>query len=89
MDAQEEQLKTEIAEILKDYEEGLEALLQERDARLRKIKERGGWKQADLARATGYSRETIRQALNPEIRARIKAKRATRQAAGQQEPTQP
>lgn len=81
----EDELKAEVDEVLKDYEESIEAVLQKRDTRLREIKERRGLKQADLVRVTGYSRETIRQALNPEIRAQVKAQRAARDAAKQQD----
>ena len=38
-----------------------------RDAQLREFHARG-WRPVDLQRVTGYSRETIRQALHPEVR---------------------
>src|SRR5262245_39028461 len=38
-----------------------------RDAQLREFHARG-WRPVDLQRVTGYSRETIRQALRPEVR---------------------
>jgi hypothetical protein len=43
------------------------AALTERDEQLRAF-HAAGWRPVDLQRITGYSRETIRQALRPEIR---------------------
>ena len=40
-----------------------------------------GRKQADIVRASGLARETVRQALNPEIRAAVKKAAAERRAA--------
>ena len=86
MDARDEdELQAAVQEILKEYDDSVEAALQRRDARLREIKEQGSWKQADLVRTTGYSRETIRQTLDPKIRAQVKAKRAAREAAKREE----
>jgi hypothetical protein len=42
--------------------------LAKRDARLREFAA-AGWRPVDIQRVTGYSRETIRQALKPEARA--------------------
>lgn len=72
--------------IATDYEEAAERLLEERDAKLRAAID-AGRKQADLVRITGYSRETIRQALNPEIRAQVRARRATKRPASSEEKT--
>lgn len=55
-----------------------EEAMRRRDLRLREIHQRTGWKQVDLIQATGYTRETIRQTLNPEIRDAIKARRAAK-----------
>src|SRR4051794_14262659 len=57
-----------------------------RDAQLREFHARG-WRPVDLQRVTGYSRETIRQALRPEVRRltntnRRKAATAPSQPAG-------
>ncbi|KIR66726.1 hypothetical protein [Micromonospora haikouensis] len=41
--------------------------LTERDEQLRAF-HAAGWRPVDLQRVTGYSRETIRQALRPEVR---------------------
>jgi hypothetical protein len=49
------------------YDDGRRQLLENRDARLRDFLAHG-WRPADLQRVTGYSRETIRQALHPEVR---------------------
>jgi hypothetical protein len=59
----EEALLAAVAE----YEATKKAALDERDQRLREFRD-AGWRPVDLQRVTGYSRETIRQALRPEIR---------------------
>ena len=81
-----EMKEAEIKAIATDYEEAAERLLEERDAKLRTAID-NGWKQADLVRITGYSRETIRQALNPEIRAQLRARRAAKRPVGSEETT--
>jgi hypothetical protein len=53
--------------VVAEYEEGKRELLARRDARLRTFHAEG-WRPVDLQRVTGYSRETIRHALHPEIR---------------------
>ncbi|KOX10128.1 hypothetical protein [Nocardiopsis sp. NRRL B-16309] len=77
--------ETEVRQAIADYdadiahiEELTEQAIQRRDQRLRDIHARAGWKQVNLINATGYTRETIRQALNPEIREAIKARRAAK-----------
>jgi hypothetical protein len=52
---------------LAKYEATKRAALDERDQRLRDFRD-AGWRPVDLQRVTGYSRETIRQALRPEVR---------------------
>lgn len=54
--------------------------LEERDAALRNAHAEG-WKQVDIIRATGFSREAVRLALNPEARAAVKKAVADRRAA--------
>lgn len=49
------------------YEATRAAAMAERDERLRAF-HGAGWRPVDLQRVTGYSRETIRQALRPEVR---------------------
>ncbi|SCL39281.1 hypothetical protein GA0074692_5308 [Micromonospora pallida] len=49
------------------YEATRAAALTERDEQLRAF-HAAGWRPVDLQRVTGYSRETIRQALRPEVR---------------------
>lgn len=78
--------ETEIKAIATDYEEAAERLLEERDAKLRAAID-ANWKQADLVRITGYSRETIRQALHPEIRAQLRARRAAKRPVSSEEQT--
>ena len=60
--------------VVADYDEGKRQLLARRDARLRTFRA-NGWRPVDLQRITGYSRETIRQALHPEIRQAANANR--------------
>lgn len=67
----------EIRAIVTDYNDDLERALQRRDERLRSALA-SGRRQADLVKLTEYSRETIRQALNPEIREAVRKARASR-----------
>ncbi len=60
--------------VVDKYEATRAAALADRDASLRDFAE-AGWRAADLQRVTGYSRETVRQALNPEARQAINAGR--------------
>jgi hypothetical protein len=53
--------------VISGYEATKSAALQQRDAQLREFHARG-WRPVDLQRITGYSRETIRQALHPAVR---------------------
>lgn len=53
--------------VLAEYETTKTAALAKRDERLRAF-HAAGWRPVDLQRVTGYSRETIRQALRPEAR---------------------
>ncbi|GAA2617294.1 hypothetical protein GCM10010399_55360 [Dactylosporangium fulvum] len=62
-DHDEDELRAVIAE----YEATKKAALAKRDAALRAF-HAAGWRAVDLQRVTGYSRETIRQALHPEAR---------------------
>jgi hypothetical protein len=57
----------ELREVVSGYEASKSAALLRRDAQLREFHARG-WRPVDLQRVTGYSRETIRQALHPEVR---------------------
>lgn len=66
----EEALRSVVAE----YDDGRRRLLEQRDARLRAFHAEG-WRPVDLQRVTGYSRETIRHALHPEIRQATNASR--------------
>jgi hypothetical protein len=57
----------DVRAVVRGYEATKDAAMKRRDAQLREFHARG-WRPVDLQRATGYSRETIRQALHPEIR---------------------
>jgi hypothetical protein len=57
----------ELREVVSGYEASKSAALMRRDDQLREFHARG-WRPVDLQRVTGYSRETIRQALHPEVR---------------------
>ncbi|REF00379.1 hypothetical protein [Thermomonospora umbrina] len=63
-----------------DHEAALERLEEERDAKLRAALA-DGRQQKDLVTLTGYTRETIRQALNPDIKAAARKAAAERYAA--------
>lgn len=49
-----------------------------RDEGLRKAHVEGGWRQIDIIRFTNYSRETVRQALDPAAKDAAKAARAAK-----------
>lgn len=74
----------ELRSLKADHEAAIERLEEERDAKLRTALA-DGRQQKDLVTLTGYTRETIRQALNPEIKAAAKRaaqeRRATRKTA--------
>nr|WP_030504482.1 hypothetical protein [Micromonospora purpureochromogenes] len=53
--------------VVSRYEATRAQALTERDEQLRAF-HAAGWRPVDLQRVTGYSRETIRQALRPEVR---------------------
>jgi hypothetical protein len=57
----------ELREVVSGYETSKNAALMRRDAQIREFHARG-WRPVDLQRVTGYSRETIRLALHPEVR---------------------
>lgn len=53
--------------------------IEKRDTALRQAAAEG-WRQTDIIAATGFSRETVRQALNPQARAAVRAAEAQRAA---------
>jgi hypothetical protein len=57
----------ELHAVVSRYEATRAQALTERDEQLRAF-HAAGWRPVDLQRGTGYSRETIRQALRPEVR---------------------
>ncbi len=67
--------------VVTKYDDGKRELLATRDLRLRAF-HASGWRPVDLQRVTGYSRETIRQALHPEIRLAANASRRKAAAPG-------
>jgi hypothetical protein len=69
-----------LRDVVAEYEAGRNAALEKRDARLRAFHAKG-WRPVDLQRVTGYSRETIRYALNPEVRRAANENRRTSPAA--------
>lgn len=60
--------------VVSRYEATRADALTERDEQLRAF-HAAGWRPVDLQRVTGYSRETIRQALRPEVRRAININR--------------
>ena len=72
--------------VVAEYDEGKRQLLAQRDERLRAFHAEG-WRPVDLQRITGYSRETIRHALNPEIRQATNASRRRSARGGAPRPS--
>lgn len=70
----------ELRAVIAEYEAALPRALEARDEGIRRVAAKG-LKQVDIIRITGYSRETVRQALNPEIRAAMKKAAEERRAA--------
>lgn len=62
----------ELRAVVAEYEAAIPRALEARDEGIRRIAAEHNLKQIDIIRITGYSRETVRQVLNPEIRAAIK-----------------
>lgn len=55
--------------------------LRVRDEGLRRAREEG-MKQVEIAKITGYSKETVRKALNPEARDAVNAAKKARRGSG-------
>lgn len=72
--------ENEIRKVVARYEAMKRDALARRDASLRRFAE-AGWHPIELQRVTGYSRETIRQALNPQARSDINFVRREERAA--------
>lgn len=62
-------------EVLERYRTAPEQALKERDDSIREIADRYGLKQVDVIRLTGYSRETVRRILRPDIRTAVRQAR--------------
>lgn len=75
MSTTEEQIAAEIAKIKADWEAANDRAWNDRAQALKNLAERHGLKQVDLVGLTGWSRETLRQALDPELRKAIQVKR--------------
>jgi hypothetical protein len=71
--------------VVAEYDDGKRQLLERRDERLRAF-HANGWRPVDLQRVTGYSRETIRHALHPDIRQAANASRRKTARAGAARP---
>jgi hypothetical protein len=71
--------------VVSEYDDGKRQLLAGRDARLRAF-HANGWRPVDLQRVTGYSRETIRHVLHPEIRQAANASRRKTARGGAAQP---
>jgi len=74
-----------LRKVVAEYETRKAAALAERDAELRAFHAEG-WRPVDLQRVTGYSRETIRQALNEQARRAANVNRRKTPAAGSGRP---
>ena len=70
-----------LRDVVSGYETSKHAAMQARDAQLREFHARG-WRPVDLQRVTGYSRETIRQALHPQARQLANSSRRKGEAEG-------
>lgn len=70
----------ELRGVIAEYEATKTAAIAKRDAQLRAF-HAAGWRSVDLQRVTGYSRETIRQALRPETRLAANSSRRKPSAA--------
>lgn len=80
----EDVTEDEIRRIPAEYKQQLAAAQEDamraRDEKLRRAAS-AGWKQVELIELTGYSRETVRQALNPEAREQTAGAVADRRVA--------
>jgi hypothetical protein len=80
----EDELRAAVAAYDKAGEEIARLEVQRRDTRDAEIQRAfdEGMRQVDIIRVTGYSRETVRQALKPEAREAVRARRKAPRAAG-------
>lgn len=75
----------ELRAVMAEYEAALPRALKARDEGIRRIASEYNLKQVDVIRITGYSRETVRQALNPKVRAAVKKAAEDRKAGKAEE----
>ncbi len=74
----------ELKEVVERFRTAPERAREERDEGLRRARAEG-WRPVDIQRVTGYSAETIRQALNPEARVAARQQVAERRAAAKKQ----
>jgi hypothetical protein len=72
--------EAELRNVPARYRADLARALEVRDEALRRAAA-AGLKQVDIVRITGYTRETVRQALNPEIKEAVRRAAEERKAA--------
>jgi hypothetical protein len=82
-DDEQEAAAHAVREVLERFHAGRANVLAERDAGLRAVVERYGLRQKRVVELTGYSRETVRQALKPGERAAVAARERARRAGGE------
>ena len=74
----------ELATAASHYKEVVEQAKQERDTKIRQAAEEG-WKQTDIVKETGLTRETVRRITNPEAAEAVRRSEAARRAAKKKE----
>jgi phosphoheptose isomerase len=79
-DAVRKAAEAEIQAAVAEYDAAPAVALARRDERIRKAAKVAGLKQIEVIKLTGYSRETVRQALNPEARAAVRQAAEERRA---------
>jgi hypothetical protein len=75
MNLNDPELRAEVEDIKEEFDGAPQRARDRRDQRLRELAAKYDLRQVDLVTVTGYSRETVRQALNPTNRDVIRARR--------------
>jgi hypothetical protein len=75
MNLDDPQLRAEVDDIKEEFDTAPQRARDRRDQRLRELATKYELRQVDVIAVTSYSRETVRQALNPEAREAVKASR--------------
>lgn len=73
----------EMEGVLERYRTAPERALQERDDGIRAIVAKYSLRQVDVIRLTGYSRETVRRILKPEVRGAVRQARKDAEQSAQ------